>query len=249
MMSSSHRVLAAVVAMLLMTAACGSSVDAEAEVRRIIEELSARQFGSATARYRQREDIILSPEAAPAWRRGLEHQDATVREWSVDSLARIGEAEDIPRLVSALDDPFRNVQGAAARSLTDADPDIASAAFLERLESNEPLRQTLAAQGLAGLGDASAAPALTARLADANLEAGVRGVIAQSLATLGNPVAVAPLATIAGSPAEDLELRRISVEALAMFTTEDATVALEGLLDSEDDYVQEVARRAVAGRR
>ena len=41
-------------------------------VRTIINDLAAQRFGTATARYRAEEELILSPAAAPAWRRGLE---------------------------------------------------------------------------------------------------------------------------------------------------------------------------------
>jgi HEAT repeat protein len=218
-------------------------------VKLIIDELASQRFGVATARYRQSEEIVLSPGAAPAWRRGLEHQDPTVREWSVDSLARIGLPEDVPRVAAALDDPFRNVQEAAARSLVDLDPAVAAEAFVARLSSDEPMLQTIAAQGLADLGDAAAAEPLIALFEDDGVEAAVRRVAAQSLAAIGDPRAIDPLAAVAGDAAADLGLRRDAVEALATFEQDEATRLLRELLGSDDAYVQEIARRAIAARR
>lgn len=232
----------------LAAGACGGDPTADT-VKQIIDELAAQRFGTATARYRQFEEQVLSPAAAPAWRRGLEHQDATVREWAVDALARIGEPEDVPRIVAALDDPFRNVQEAAASRLVELDPAAASEAFIERLSAEEPLRRTIAAQGLAELGDPAGVDPLIDRLQDPAEESAVRRIAAQSLARIGDERAVAPLAAIAGDAALDLGLRRDAAEALATFESEEATEALRGLLASDDAYVQETARRALAQRR
>jgi len=241
--------LAAVVSSALLAAA-GCSVDPTAEtVKAIIDDLAAQRFGTATARYRAEEERILSAAAAPAWRRGLEHQDPTVREWSIDALARIALREDVDRVVAGLDDPFRNVQEAAARSLVDLDPAVARTAFITRLAGSDPMKQTIAAQGLADLRDETGVEPLIERLGDGNVESAVRGVIAQSLAIIADPRAIEPLAAVAADASDDVSLRRNAVEALATFETEAATEALRGLLDSEDPYVQEVARRAIGARR
>jgi HEAT repeat protein len=237
------------VMVLVIVVACGPRDPAGETVRLIIEELSAQRFGSATARYRQNEELVLSAAAAPAWRRGLEHQDPTVREWSVDALARIGEPQDTARVVAALDDPFRRVQEGAARRLVELDAAVAAEAFIERLASDDPLAMTSAAQGHADHGDPAGAEPLIERFRDGRLDAAVRRILAQALAALGDPRAVAPLAAVAGDPAADLALRRDAVEALAAFETEEATEALRGLLGADDTYVQEVARRAIAARR
>jgi HEAT repeat protein len=179
----------------------------------------------------------------------MEHEDPTVREWSVDALARIGLPEDVPLVVAALDDPFRNVQEAAARSLVDLDPQVAADAFVERLSSDQPLVQTIAAQGLADLGDDAAVEPLIARLDDPDTDSAVRRVIAQSLAAIGDARAVAPLAALAGDDAIEAGLRRDAAEALSTFDTAEALEAFRALLDSDDAYVQEIARRAIAGRR
>ena len=192
---------------------------------------------------------MLSAAAAPAWRRGLEHQDSTVREWSVDALARIGEPGDLSHLVAALDDPFRNVQEAAARGLVDLDRAAARDAFVARLASGDAMRQTIAAQGLADLGDFTAVPPLIDRLADQGTENAVRSIIAQSLAALGDGRAIEPLAALAGDPSADLRLRRNAAEGLATFEEDEATQALRGLLQSDDSYVQELARSTIAARR
>lgn len=240
--------VAAVVMTLSASVACGGD-DANATVRLIIEELAAQRYATATARYRQQEELVLSAAAAPGWRRGLEHEDATVREWSVDALARIGEPEDVDRVVVALDDPFRSVQEAAARSLVDLDPDRAGAAFVGRLSSEDHLQQMIAAQGLADLGEAGGVPPLLERLTDPTTDDAVRTIVAQSLARLGDPRAVTPLAAVAGDADADIALRRDAAEALATFATAEATAALQELLGVDDVYIQEIARRAIAERR
>jgi HEAT repeat protein len=236
-------------AALALASGCGSGDPAEATVRSIIDDLGAQRFGRATARYRQAEDVVLSVAAAPAWRRGLEHDDSTVREWSVDALARIGEPLDVARIVTALDDPFRNVQEVAASGLVALDPAAARDAFIERLGSGDAMKQTIAAQGLADLRDVAAVSPLIDRLEDDATEGAVRVIIAQSLAALGDGRAIAPLAAVAGDPDVDVRLRRNAAEGLATFESDEATRALRDLLQSDDSYVQEVARRAIAVRR
>ena len=233
----------------LFSLACSSGDQTPALVKSVIDDLASQRFGTATARYRSDEDAILSPAAAPAWRRGLEHQDATVREWSVDALARIGEPEDVSRVVAALEDPFRRVQEAAARGIVDMDPSAARTAFGERLASGDPLQQMISAQGLADLGDASGVDFLLAQVGNPAVEEAVRGVIVQSLAVLSDPRAIAALAAIAADADTGLQLRRNAAEGLATFEQDEATEALRGLLDSDDGYVQEVARRTIAARR
>ncbi len=247
-MSVRDLVAGAIAGALILSTGCSSDPAGEI-VRAIIDDLGAQRFGTATARYRAEEETLLSPAAAPAWRRGLEHQDPTVREWSLDSVARIGLAEDVERVVSGLDDPFRSVQEAAARSIVVLDPEAALSAFLVRLGGTDPMKQTIAAQGLADLGDPAGVEPLVDKLTDETVEDAVRGIVAQSLAALGDVRAVAPLAAVAGDPDADLRLRRNAVEALAVFDDDTAIAALRGLVDSDDEYVRDVARRFTEQRR
>ena len=233
----------------LTVAACSSGDPTPAITKAIIDDISAQRFAQATARYRAEETLVLSSAAAPAWRRGLEHQDSTVREWSVDSLARIGDPEDVARVVAALDDPFRRVQEAAARSIILMAPDAAVEAFTVRLQGDDALRQMIAAQGLADLGDPAGVAPLIEIVADPSVDAGVRGVASQSLALLEDPSAVAALATLASDPDADLALRRTAAEALSTFENEEATAALSRLTSSDDDYIAELANRVIVARR
>ena len=239
--------VAAIVAAL--ATGCAAADPTAAIVKRIIDELSAQQFGRATALYTEREEMVLRPPAAPAWRRGMDHEDATVREWSIDALSRIGLPEDVPRVVAALDDPFRRVQEAAAQGLVAMDAVAARDAFIERLSEGDAMQRTIAAQGLADLGDTAAVPALVAQLGDERLAAGLRGVVAQSLSRLGDVRAVEPLAALAGDSDADTQLRRTAVEALAGIDGEATVRALQSLLEADDSYVQDVARRVVEARR
>ncbi len=233
----------------LFSTGCSSGDQTPALVKSVIDDLASQRFGTATARYRNDEEAILSPAAAAAWRRGLEHQDATVREWSVDALARIGEPEDVSRIVAALEDPFRRVQEAAARGIVDMDPSAARTAFAAGLASGDPLQQMISAQGLADLDDPTGVDSLLAQVGNPAVEEAVRGVIVQSLAVLSDPRAIAALAAIAADADRGLQLRRNAAEGLATFEQDEATEALRGLLDSDDGYVQEVARRTIAARR
>ena len=111
------------------------------------------------------------------------------------------------------------------------------------------MKQTIAAQGLADLGDVAAVPPLIAGLRDQATENAVRSIIAQALAALGDGRAIEPLAAVAGDPSLDVRLRRNAAEGLATFEEGEATQALRGLLESDDSYVQELARRTIAARR
>jgi len=151
--------------------------------------------------------------------------------------------------MAALDDPFRNVQEAAARSLVDLDAAAAADAFIERLASGDAMKQMIAAQGIADAGVAAGVQPLIARFQDPGVDGAVRIVIAQSLAALGDARAIAPLAAVAGEATADTRLRRNAAEALATFEDDEATRALQALLDSDDSYIQELARRTIAARR
>ena len=235
-------------ALALLVAACTTDPTGSA-VERVIDDLAAQRYGTATARYRADEERILSPDAAPAWRRGLEHEDATVREWSVDALFRIGRPEDVPRIVAALDDPFRRVQEVAANGLVELDPQAARRAFAERLQAGEPMQRMIAAQGLADLQDTTAVLPLIEQLENRALDDAVRGVIAQSLATLGDAEAAAPLARLAADPTLGLQLRRTAAEAVATLSGAAAVSALQRLLESDDEYIRDLAARELEVRR
>ena len=238
-----------VVLLALSLPGCSEGQQTGVLVKSVIDDLASQRYGTATARYNKDESDILSPAAAAAWRRGLEHQDATVREWSVDALARIGDPEDLPLIVSALDDPFRRVQETAARGIAEMDPVGARIAFTERLTSGDPMQQMLSAQALGDLGDPVGIDTLLAQVGNSGLEEAVRHVIVQSLATSSDPRSIAPLAAIAANTANGVQLRRNAADALSTFEQESATVALIELLDSGDSYVEEVAKRAIAARR
>ena len=151
--------------------------------------------------------------------------------------------------MSALDDPFRRVQETAARGIAEMDPVAARIAFIERLKSGDPMQQMLSAQGLGDLGDPIGVDTLLAQVGNSDIEEAVRDVIVQSLATISDPRAIVPLATIAANTANGVQLRRNAADALSTFEQEAATSALFELLDSGDSYVEEVARRTIAGRR
>ncbi len=235
---------AVLAALSLLAAAACSDDGARTLVQRIVDDLAAGRFAAATSRYRAQEERILTPAAAPAWRRALEHQDATVREWAVDALSRIGRPEDVVRLESALADRARDVRRAAMEGLVRMDRRRAAAIFRERLQDPRPALVAVAADGLARLGDRRAVPALLARFRDASLPSATRATIAQALATLADPAAADTLAGAALDPGLDAQLRRMAAEAL---------LALEGdhrdwwerLARADDAYVRKLAEEAL----
>jgi HEAT repeat protein len=229
-----------------MAASCSSAEDVPgATVRRIVDDLAAQRYGRATALYRQAEDVVLSPEAAASWRRAFEHEDATVRQWAVDALSRIGDPADLDRVVAALDDPFRKVQEIAAEGLVRMDPERASAVFMERLDAPDPLARAMAAQSLASMGETAAVPRIIEQLEDSSLDDGVRDIMAQSLGRLGDPRAASPLADVALDESLGLQLRRSAAEAVVMLPRADSREALERLSRAEDTYIRDLGERAL----
>lgn len=229
-------------------AACGGAGGAGARqaVEAIIEDLAVQEYGRASALYREYEEQVLDGAAAPAWRRALEHEDPTVREWAVDALSRIGETEDVERLEEMLDDPFRKVQDAAAWGLVRMNPEAARDALLERLDSDDPVDQAVAAGVLGELADPRVVDALLPQLADPQVEPGVREIVAQALATAGDARAADPLADVAMDPGNAAQLRRTAAEVLATLGGgSEVESALRRLLEADDEYVRDVARRAL----
>ncbi|HUZ54656.1 MAG TPA: HEAT repeat domain-containing protein [Streptosporangiaceae bacterium] len=61
--------------------------------------------------------LRLGPQASVAARRGLRHPRAQVREYSCMVLDHLMDAESVPLLIAALDDPAERVRLAAAHAL------------------------------------------------------------------------------------------------------------------------------------
>lgn len=232
-----------VVAVLVLSA-CGEDPGA-VRAREVIDDLVAQEFGRASSRYRQFEAEILAPGAAPVWRRALDHQDATVREWAVDSLRHIGMPEDVDAIVARLDDTSRGVRQQAMVAVASLDPARARDEFMNLVESDRPEQVVLGAQGLASLEAREAAPAVIARFADSDLPAATRSALAQPLAALGDPAAARPLADAAADANENLQLRRLAVEALVALDGPEVAAQIARLVDADDDYVRTVAREAI----
>jgi HEAT repeat protein len=236
--------LTAVALLAVGLSACSSSSDpAGATVRRIVDELAAQRYGSATALYRDAEEVVLSPEAAPGWRRALEHEDATVRQWAVDALSRIGEPEDLQRVERALDDPFRKVQEIAAEGLMRMAPERASVVFLERLGVSDTMAKAMAAQSLADMGELAAVPTIIDQLLNTSLDDGARDIMAQSLGRLGDPRAAPALVEVVLDEGSGLQLRRSAAEAVAMLPADETRDALRQMSQSEDTYIRDLAER------
>jgi len=239
---------AALVAALVVgvTSSCSPPADpARATVQRIVEDLAAQRYGSATAVYREAEDLVLSETAADSWRRALEHEDATVRQWAVDALSRIGDPDDLTRIVRALDDSFRKVQQIAAEGLVRMDPGHAREVFMLRLEAPDIMGRVLAAQTLADMGETAAVPIMIEQLQDDSMDDGVRDVMAQSLGRLGDSRAAMPLADLALDESAALLLRRSAADAVTLLPPDEAQDALRRLGQADDAYIRELGERAL----
>lgn len=230
---------------LLLAAGC-SEDPGRAETRRVIRDLATQEYGRATSRYRQHEEAVLSPSAAPLWREAIDHDDSTVREWAVDALSRIGLEQDIDRVVARLEDPVRGVRRRAAEGLVGMAPSRAREEFFARLEGDTPAQVVLAAEGLALLQAEGAAERIASRLSDPALPAASRAALTQPLATLGDPAAAVPLADIAVDPEADTQLRRLAGEALVVLDGAGVREQVERLLQADDEYVTTLAREYLA---
>jgi HEAT repeat protein len=221
---------------------CAAPADpARSTVQIIVENLAAQRYGNATAIYREAEDVVLSEAAADSWRRALDHEDATVRQWAVDALSRIGDPADLPLVVDALDDSFRKVQEIAAEGLMRMDPDRAREVFMLRLDASDVVARVLAAQTLADMGESAAVPAMIEQLRDDSLEDGVRNVMAQSLGRLGDSRAAIPLVELALDQSADLQLRRSAADAVTLLPAEETRDALSRLAEADDAYIRDLA--------
>jgi len=240
--------VAALVVALVAVALCSCSSPDDtvpATVELIVDDLAAQRYGRATALYREAEDIVLSEAAVGSWRRALDHEDATVRQWAVDALSRIGDPADLDRIVDALDDSFRKVQEIAAESLVRMDPARARQVFMQRLEAPGTMARVLAAQTLADMGEKAAVPGIIEQLQDDSLDDGVRDVMAQSLGRLRDARAAMPLAEVALDESNGLQLRRSAAEAVTLLPKDESRDALQRLSQADDPYIQDLAEGAL----
>ncbi len=219
------------------------------QTRLVILELVAQNFASATSRYRMFEEELLSPSAAPVWRQAMEHEDATVREWAVDALSRIGEPQDLERVQARLEDRSRGVRRQAVSALVRMNPAAAEAAFEALLGSEDAQRVVLGAEGAVELGTPSMVPQMIERLGAEALPPATRGVLAERLAQLNTPLAVPALLEVAADATADTLLRRLAAEALVATEGEEAAAALGQLIESDDDYIRELASTITAAGR
>lgn len=234
-----------VIATLALALAACAEDPSTAVTRQVIQDLAGQRYGPATSRYRQNEEAVLSPGAAPLWREAIVHDDSTVREWAVDSLARIGLPQDVDAVVGRLDDPSRGVRRLARDGLVIMAPERAAEEFGARVGGEDPEQVVLAAEGLAALGSADAVTLIVARLQDPDLHVSTRGALAQPLATLGDPAAAAPLADVAMDPAEAPSLRRLAAEALVALEGPGVEEQIARLPGADDDYVASLGREAL----
>ena len=225
---------------------CGIGDKTGPKVEQIFNRLAIQDYGFASSYYRMHEAELLSEDAAPAWRRGLEHEDPTVRQWTVDALSRIGISSDVGCIEAALDDRFRKVRDAAAEGLIRTDPKRAQTAFMARLDGTDPVRVSGAAQGLGALGSAESVAPILGRLADLRLPSGARTVLVQVLGTIGSVEAAEPLAMLALDSETDAKLRQQAAESLVALDLDAVSGWLQRVLESSDDeYVQGVIEGAL----
>jgi HEAT repeat protein len=232
---------ATLLVLALMLAGCAEESVSERYANDVIDDLVAREFGTASSRYRRYEAEVLAAEAAPVWRKAVEHGDSTVREWAVDALSRINLEGDFEIVRAALMDPARGVRTAAADGLARMDPQAATAEFLERLGSDLPDQVTLAANGLMNLGARPHVRQITERFLDPELPEATRSALTQSLAVLGDAGVVAVLVDAALDADLGTELRRLAAEAAFAVEAVDVDDELRRLLQADDEYIEALA--------
>lgn len=237
-----HR--ACTLALVLLGVSC-SGESGSGTAQQIIDELASQQFGRASTRYRAAEDEVLSPAAAPTWRRALEHDDTTVREWAVDALSRIGMEGDGELVALRLGDVSRGVRQLAIDGLVRMDPELARREFETRLGSADPEQVVVGAQGIARLGATEASGKILERLVDERLPAPTRAALTGPLATLGDPAAAPTLVDVALDVDASLQLRRLAAEAAVVLTGPGVREAIERLVDVDDEYIRALAEEAL----
>ncbi len=240
-MTTARRRATAALAFLSLTAACYEVPAGEQRTKEVVNDLVAREYGTASSRYRMFEAEILSPEAAPAWRRVIDHADATVREWAVDALSRIDMEDDLTLVQARLDDPVRGVRTAAVSGLIRMDRQAATAELARRLTLAAPEQVTLAAAGLVELGYTEGAALIVQRFTDPSLPESTRAALTQPLAALGGAVVIVPLVEAALDTEASVELRRLAAESAFAAEAPGMEDELRRLLGADDDYVRALA--------
>jgi HEAT repeat protein len=236
----------ALAATAFVATSCYEVPEAERRTKEVVQDLVAREYGTASSRYRMFEEEVLSPEAAPTWRQALEHADATVREWAVDALSRIDIEEDLERVRERLDDPVRGVRTAAVSGLIRMDVERARADFVARLRSDSPDQVTLAAGGLVELDHRPGAALIVERFEDTSLPESTRAALTQPLAAIGDAAVVASLVRVALDTHAGPELRRLAAEAAFAVEIDGIADELSQLLDADDEYVRALAETMLA---
>lgn len=232
-------------AVVIATAACAAVPAGESAARQIVDDLAARRYTQAGARYRQQQDVVLSPEAAAVWRVALQHQDTAVRELAIDALSRIGAPGDFELLQKALRDPMRGVRQQARDGLVRLDSRRAVGVMRQLIEDVEPEVVLLGAEGAAMLRDGEAVGALCSRFVDADLPAPTRAALALPIARIGDPAAVTTLVGVALDTDADIALRRAAAEAAAALATTAQLEAMRAMAVADDPFVRELGAVAV----
>ncbi len=230
-----------VVLFLVAAVACGEAPVAGKHTTAVIDDLVARQYGAASSRYRMFETEVISPAAAPTWRRAVEHVDATVREWAIDALSRIGLPEDVALVRERMADPVRGVRKAAVSGLIRMDREAAIEALTSGIGSDSPEQVTLAATGFVELEHRPATALIVERIQDVELPESTRAALTQPLAALGGANVVGPLVEIAFDSGNGAELRRLAAEAAFAAEAEGVAEQLRRLLEADDEYVRTLA--------
>jgi len=133
--------------------------------------------------------------ALPALRQALGDEDPKVRMWTVRAVSWIGAAEEVPAILRCARDKDAGVRAVVYSALagaTGTDVDAALAALTKGMQDEDPTARTAAVNGIWGLGDVRALPALVALLEKAK-DPLLIGSLANVIGGLGDPRGAAPL--------------------------------------------------------
>ena len=220
------RRLVACLMLLAFPIACAGG--AESAVNELLEQVRLGD-PQASITFQENLDLLESPEALPALIAALENDEsAPVREWSARLLGRIGDAQAVPALASALNGP-REVHTAAAASLLQIGEEEAERAFIEALRTGSRDAKIRCLVQLEKLGSVAAIGAI------AELARGDDALVAQNAVTalggIGDPAAAEPLAAIAVDVRLPDNLRKAAIYGMASLSGPEVNLSLEQIIE------------------
>lgn len=195
--------------------------------------------------YTENQAAIEDPESIPALVDYLTNDPSSdVRQWSALILGRIGDAQAVPGLTTALSDDDTEVRGRAVAALQLIGEADAEGAFIEVLSSGSRQARITALVELEKSGSVAAIPAIseTAR-SDDDL---VSGSAVNTLGGISDPAAAAALVSLAMDAGLSEDVRRSAIMNLGRMSTMESSAGLQEIIDglSSQEGAEELVQLA-----